>query len=182
MKQQSKLKQCKSCGAEIAKSAKTCPQCGARNKRGKVLPVILIILGFVLLASCIGSLSDDSSDENEPKMTKSEFIDSCKEISYKDLKRNPDNYEGENIVVTVRVEQVVDDSDIRAYSGENEEPEWWFDNEYLLRDQRELGDNIIEDDIVKVYGTYLGMETVYRVIGGQDEVPAIAIKYAEIKQ
>ena len=40
----------------------------------------------------------------------------------------------------------------------------------------------IEDDIVKVYGTYLGMETVYRVIGGQDEVPAVAIKYAEIKQ
>ena len=28
-----KLTQCKSCGAEIAKSAKTCPQCGAKNKK-----------------------------------------------------------------------------------------------------------------------------------------------------
>ncbi len=182
MKRQSKLKQCEICGAEIAKSAKICPQCGAKNKRSKVLPAILIIVGVILFASFIGGLSDDNSDEIEPNMTKSEFIDSCKEISYKDLKRNPEDYEGEHIVVTVRVEQVVSDTDIRAYSGENENPEWWFENEYLLKDERKKGDNIIEDDVVKIYGTYLGMEKVYRVIGGSDEVPTIAIKYAKIKQ
>ena len=183
MKKQSKLKECKTCGAEIAKSAKNCPYCGAKNKRqnGVTWGLVSIILVISLLVSCIGGLSDDSSGEIEQNMTKSEFIDSCKKISYEELKRNPDDYEGEHIKVTVRVEQVVDDTDIRAYSGENDNPELWFENEYLLKDKRKEGDNIIEGDVLKIYGTYLGMKTVYRVIGGTDKVPTIAIKYVKFK-
>ncbi len=30
----SKMKKCKVCGENIAKSAKTCPHCGAKNKPG----------------------------------------------------------------------------------------------------------------------------------------------------
>lgn len=51
----SKLKKCKSCGAEVAKSAKACPQCGAKQHQGvNVLCGIIIIVTILI---CIGILS-----------------------------------------------------------------------------------------------------------------------------
>ena len=37
-----KMVKCKTCGAEIAKSAKTCPKCGAKQKKSKVLGIVLL--------------------------------------------------------------------------------------------------------------------------------------------
>ena len=44
-----KMTNCKTCGAEIAKSAKVCPNCGAKNpkKKLKKLIVFLVIIGIV---------------------------------------------------------------------------------------------------------------------------------------
>ena len=55
-----KMTNCKACGAEIASSAKSCPQCGARNKglstAATIVIVILVILGIIIcgIASCTG--------------------------------------------------------------------------------------------------------------------------------
>lgn len=57
----SKLKNCKVCGAEAAKSAKVCPHCGAKLKKGH--PILIGILLFVVLIAIIGS----SGDDDEPK-------------------------------------------------------------------------------------------------------------------
>lgn len=43
----SKMRNCKSCGAEIAKSAKSCPQCGARNKGLPTWATVLIVLAVI---------------------------------------------------------------------------------------------------------------------------------------
>lgn len=57
----SKLKNCKVCGAEVAKSAKVCPHCGAKLKKGH--PVLIGILVFFAIIAIIGS----SGDDDEPK-------------------------------------------------------------------------------------------------------------------
>ncbi len=46
---------CRSCGAEIAKSAVTCPHCGARNKRKHVL--LWVVLGVLALIIGFGAES-----------------------------------------------------------------------------------------------------------------------------
>ncbi len=57
----SKLVNCKSCGAEIAKDAKSCPNCGAKNKKGHPIVIgILIFLVLVIIVSAMGG-------EEEPK-------------------------------------------------------------------------------------------------------------------
>lgn len=57
----SKLVNCKSCGAEIAKDAKNCPNCGAKNKKGHPVAIgILIFLVLVIIVSAMGG-------EEEPK-------------------------------------------------------------------------------------------------------------------
>lgn len=58
-----KIVRCKTCGAEIAKSAKVCPKCGAKQKKHIVLGVILVIFGILLISAAIGGGSDDG----EPK-------------------------------------------------------------------------------------------------------------------
>lgn len=54
-----KMTNCRSCGAEIAKSAVTCPRCGARNKRKHVL--LWVVLG-VLALIIIGAASSGGSE------------------------------------------------------------------------------------------------------------------------
>lgn len=56
-----KLIKCKFCGAEIAKSATTCPQCGAKIKH-TLLGILLTIIGILLLIGAFGNLLSD-----EPK-------------------------------------------------------------------------------------------------------------------
>ena len=46
-----KMKNCKSCGAEIAKSVKVCPKCGAKQKKPTVLIILLVVVAIGLLAS-----------------------------------------------------------------------------------------------------------------------------------
>lgn len=67
------MKNCKKCGAEIAKSAKICPKCGARfGMPGfvKFLIIILVIFGCVVgcMSSCANSINDAFEEtENEYK-------------------------------------------------------------------------------------------------------------------
>lgn len=58
---ESKMKNCKACGAEVAKSAAVCPHCGAKLKKGH--PVLIGILVFLVVAVIIGA----SGGDDEPK-------------------------------------------------------------------------------------------------------------------
>jgi RNA polymerase subunit RPABC4/transcription elongation factor Spt4 len=54
-----KLISCKVCGKEIAKSAKSCPHCGKRNKQ-PVWKLILIIIGVcVAISIAVNTMSVD---------------------------------------------------------------------------------------------------------------------------
>ena len=49
-----KMTTCKTCGKEMAKSAKICPSCGAKNKK---LGGVLVAIGIVIvLIAFVGSL------------------------------------------------------------------------------------------------------------------------------
>lgn len=68
-----KIIKCKVCGADIAKSAKSCPSCGAKNKKRTGLAVVAIIFGVLLLASVFGEtdsgpkrVDSENGEENQP--------------------------------------------------------------------------------------------------------------------
>lgn len=56
-----KLHYCKACGKEVAKSAKSCPHCGAKNKKGH--PILIGALVFIVLIVLISS----SGGSDEPQ-------------------------------------------------------------------------------------------------------------------
>lgn len=79
---------CKTCGKEIAKSAKICPNCGAKNK-GKAKGLRIVIAVLLILAG-IGTLFGNSStNENEDKkdttVTMDEFMQIETGMSYDDV-------------------------------------------------------------------------------------------------
>lgn len=123
-----KMVECKSCGAQIAKSAKTCPHCGARNKRHKVLGIVLAFLGVCLIVGAIGGESEPASAQTPPPPVESSVEQEVAEpISYTayyveemvdDLSSNPlraeEKYNDQYVEVTGRL--AVIDSDGRYIS------------------------------------------------------------------
>lgn len=83
---------CKTCGSEIAKSAKVCPNCGAKNKTPhRVLKTIIVIVGAIIFVSIL--FGESSSDPQKvgvksgESATQSTFGNEGEEISF-----HGDNY------------------------------------------------------------------------------------------
>lgn len=77
----SKMKNCKSCNAEIAKSAKVCPHCGAKNKpaiykRPWFILILVILIGGIALGS---GGSDEGTDAGTQDVSGNE---AQQEVSY----------------------------------------------------------------------------------------------------
>lgn len=61
-----KLVICKTCGAEIAKSAKVCPHCGGKVRKNSAKAILLTIVLFVVLCAIInGGMTEGEKKELE---------------------------------------------------------------------------------------------------------------------
>lgn len=61
----SKMMKCKTCGADIAKSAKVCPKCGAKNKNNTLLVISIVLIVIAIIgASASGSKSSPSASSS----------------------------------------------------------------------------------------------------------------------
>lgn len=58
-----KMSKCKTRGAEIAKSARTCPKCGAKQKKHNVFGVLLLVVGIFLMLTAIGGSGSDGKPQ-----------------------------------------------------------------------------------------------------------------------
>lgn len=122
-----------------------------------------------------------------PTESKDDFIASCQQIPYKDLLRNPDDYIGQRIVITAKVQQVVqggwlDNNEYYRVQTDNDGYDWYMDDEYFMYDYR-VDDNtkILQDDILKIYAEFSGVETITRALtGAKDEVPSIKAYYIDL--
>lgn len=149
-----------------------------------LIAAVMFILGASQIISACNGIHDNNanaSDSQVSSMSEEEYKKSCKEISWKDLCRNPDNYKGNLVKVQVKIQQILRNKTWRAYSDSNSDY-LYMDDEYYLTDKRESGDTkILEDDIVIVYGEFDGVKDILRVITGTtSELPAINVRYAEL--
>ncbi|MBQ6708680.1 MAG: zinc ribbon domain-containing protein [Clostridia bacterium] len=56
-----KMTSCKTCGTQIAKSAKNCPSCGAKNKKKPIALIIVLVIILVLGGLIISKVMDKNS-------------------------------------------------------------------------------------------------------------------------
>lgn len=76
----SKMTKCKSCGNEIAVSAKTCPNCGAKNKKPIYKRPWFIVLVVMILISVASGGSDKDTKTTEPSKTKESNVQEVQEV------------------------------------------------------------------------------------------------------
>lgn len=105
------MKNCKHCGAEIAKSAKTCPKCGARfGIPGIVKVLIILFVVFGLMIGCVASCTKSVNDALE------ENKNSYKDINGKSEFKLNETFENKYEKITM-VEANMNFTDYSQYSG-----------------------------------------------------------------
>lgn len=128
--------------------------------------------------------------EEKLKEEKENYIDSCREIDYETLSRNPDKYKGEHFKLTGQVIQVLDsdswfnDATTLRINITKEESEyiddWWKDTIVATVVIPKGADRILEDDVITFYGDCDGLYTYTSILGQKVSLPKIDIKYFEI--
>lgn len=179
-----------------------------RDGRKKTCSIIAIIISAVWIfvgASMIGSGNRKENTDNkntiektvesqeekeaeteEPEISREDFIASCEEIDYKTFARNPDDYIGNHIKLTVKISQIIQggifDSGeyYRVYA--DDEYGFWAGDEYLISDGRiEKDIKILQDDIIEVYGKFSGTRTMERALTKtKEDVLCVEAIYIEL--
>lgn len=198
-----KMKTCESCGKEYARSAKACPYCGAKNKKPIYkrwwfwLIIIVVVVAIIVAVASNSSSSYPEEVSDALSMSESDFKASCKEYEYRDLLRNSDAYYGEPIKVKVCINQDLGDGTYNAMCQSKEdislereskafgdtitESDYFSGGQFILTDYRDDDTSLVENDVVTVYGVYLGTSNVEHVLGDSADVPNIGIIYATIE-
>ena len=129
-------------------------------------------------------IKEKSTEKNERK----KFIDSCQEFDYKKIARNPDDYIGQNFKVTVQIfskseDSMFSDAYMKAYTDDGSG--YYFDKMIYVFDEQDENSkyyvNVLENDIITVYGTFEGMEDTTNMLNGEKSKDvALHMKYAKL--
>ncbi len=186
--EKSNMTVCKSCGAEIAKSAKVCPHCGAKNKKPVYKrPWFIVLIAIVVIAAVAsigGGGSDDGtsspggSDSSTAEEQKIEYTDVTVDDLIKELGENAANasekYKDQYLSVEGRLGNI--DSDGSYISIYSQNDEWDFQGVtcYIKSDdQLTTVKELKNDDILIVKGK---MTDVGEVLGYSMDIDSIEKK------
>lgn len=134
--------------------------------------------------------SEGKLPENSTPQTslEEEFKNSCVQIDYKTLARNPDAHIGDNFVFHGKVLQAMEYETL--FSGRTvelriavteDEYGFWDDVVYSSLSLEEGQDRILDDDMITIWGTCRGLKTYIGVLGSAISVPEISIEYYKIE-
>lgn len=135
-----------------------------------------------------GKEKKKTAEKKETENSEEKFKKSCQKFDYKKIARNPDEYMGQNFKVTVQIYSVSEgglftEAYMKAYTDDGSGT--YFDNMIYLFDEQDKDSksyvNILEDDVVTVYGTFEGMEDSTNFLNGEKSKDiALHIKYAKL--
>lgn len=107
------------------------------------------------------------------KAERDEYISQCTTVKYRDVERNPDNYDGAKIKISGEVVQVAegwfDTVTMRVSSGGN----MW----YVTYAREEGESRILEGDNITCYGECDGVKSYTTVLGSQKTIPSLKMEY-----
>ena len=145
-----KIITCKTCGAEIAKNAKTCPSCGAKNKKGKKKWIILGIILLVIIFIVIGSSGGDSKDIDYSKPDYTVSADTVISAYRNNSVSADETYKGKVIQVNGKVSNI---SDSFIYLKGDEEDNWLNTVDCtLISGQDDIVRSLSKDMIISIIG------------------------------
>lgn len=144
-------------------------------------PSVVMCIGIALSLmigfgwNSIGQVANNSfkagiSSSKANTMSIDEFKASCKEYDYKDILRNPSNYAGKYMKITVGISNELNNMD-GYWSALSSTAIGWYGDQYVIH--YGLDTKILPDDVVTIYGICEGTMDVVSVLGVRIEVPLI---------
>jgi PKD repeat protein len=127
-----------------------------------------------------GEFSDSKSISVDATMSEEYFKKSCENVKYGDLLRNPDDYLSKPIHVKGKIVQFLSNEEFH-FNITRGSYGYWDDRAWLVLNNPPE-ENIIEDDIVEVWGFGGGNQEYETAIGGTNTIPVIFAQYVEIIQ
>lgn len=110
------------------------------------------------------------------------FKASCKPIPYKDLARNPDNFNGNHVLYTGKVIQVMEDgNDIQLRVNITKDDYGYYDDTiFVTYTKKSTEGRILEDDIITIWGTANGNITYTTVLGSEMTIPRVDARVVKV--
>ena len=113
-----------------------------------------------------------------------QFRAAAKQASYEDLARNADSLKGAKVRLTGKVIQVVTDEggkeDLRVQMTRGDDG--WENEIHVEYSRGSGGARVLEDDVVALWGTVLGLATFEGTMGGQATVPSIEAAFVSFPE
>lgn len=120
---------------------------------------------------------------NYSEETEEEYKASCEEYKYKDVLRNPEEYVGKRIKITVKISSVHEKTwlnDTKYYMAYSQTDYGWYGERYGIFDLRKDQTlKLLEDDIITVYGEISDPEYTKSLIVNGSETFCIDMKYID---
>lgn len=178
------IRYCPYCDSKVPKNARKCWNC--KNKLpmsfSRLLSSAAISVVCVLVILFCFSAPFTSPAVSAPLMSKSEYMNKCRTISYEKLARNPDSYKGDYFEFTGEVIQVIQSGrhvDLRVNVTREDlyGTTMYSDTIYVETKLLEDGDRILEGDIITLYGVCDGLYTYTTIFGATMSIPKIDAAY-----
>lgn len=182
-----KIKICRYCRSQIDKKAKVCPFCKKKQGSGCGTVILLVIIIFcvviVLSGGCSSFITGYKNGESKSKArqeasqySESDYKAACKEVTYEDIARDKDALKGQKVTFTGEIVQ----ASSGVYRMNVTKGDYFYSDTILFTiDESSLSQNILEDDIVTIWGESQGMYTYEAVLGNEVTVPRIYAVYLQ---
>ena len=123
-----------------------------------------------------------SIEGSDTAISRDEYKAQCQDISYDDLARNPDLYEGQYIKFTGKVIQTQEEENsvVLRINVTEDEYGFWDDTILVGYNYSEGESRILEDDIVTFYGISSGLINYESITGQSITIPGVAAQYIDI--
>lgn len=159
---------------------------------GIIVSFVLFVIGVSTSSSPSGSGAVQTNAKNSAIASSvvnaatdaKKYKASCKTFNYKDIARNPNNYQGKQAKFTGKVLQVEESwgSDILRINVTKGEYDIWDDTIYVEYTPKSDNESrILENDIVTVYGNLNGIKTYTAVLGNDISVPYLKAEYIDLQ-
>ncbi|MBP5361925.1 MAG: zinc ribbon domain-containing protein [Ruminococcus sp.] len=177
------IKICKYCRSEIDKKAKVCPHCQKKQGSGcgtVVFVGIVAAIGLsIVVVKSVEPKTPASSTRTETEVnqvSESDYKASCKNVSYEEIARAKDGLKGEKLTFTGKIIQATSG----LYRMEVAQGQYGSDDVIIFNiDESTLSENILEDDMVTIWGESTGLYTYKTVLGNEITVPKLNAVYIE---
>lgn len=137
----------------------------------------IVVLGVIIIVGSNGSNPSDLID-----LPEDEYKAQCQVYTYDEIARHPEQYEKKLAKFTGKVVQVIrDGNNLQLRVNVTMKYGSYYEDTMYVYYTVSNNNNILEDDIITMYGELRGIKTYETVLGAEMSIPLIYVKYVDVK-